>query len=338
MSSNSPEFSENSDHSTTLSPESWKKAWLASPGPRTFAEHVNLFIKGLGMGTADIVPGVSGGTIAFITGIYQSLLTAISSINGKMLRKALRLQFKAALAELHLRFLFTLFLGIAVALTSTAHLMHYLLTEQPVPTWSIFFGLITASILVVSHSIKNRISSFPALVLGSLLAYIITSLIPLHTPEEPWFIFLSGMIAICAMILPGLSGSFILLILGKYAFITAALRNPFNLDNLEIIFIFIAGCLVGILGFSRVLRYGMERWHDYTIAVLTGFMIGAMRKVWPWKITLESQVIRGKEHVLREENVWPLLDSELGIALLLMGTGFAVVIFLDKISQNTTKR
>ena len=116
MSSNSTEFSENSDHSNTSSPESWEKAWLASPGPRTFAEHVNLFIKGLGMGTADIVPGVSGGTIAFITGIYQSLLTAISSINGEMFRQALHLQFKAALAELHLRFLLTLVLGIAVAL------------------------------------------------------------------------------------------------------------------------------------------------------------------------------------------------------------------------------
>ena len=337
MSRNSPEFSENSHHFATSSQESWKKAWFASPGPKTFIEHIKLFIKGLGMGTADIIPGVSGGTIAFITGIYQSLLAAISSINGKMFLQALRLQFKAALAELHLRFLFTLFLGIVVALTSTAHLMHYLLTEHPVPTWSIFFGLITASILVISYSIKNRISSSPALVLGAILAYGITGLIPLHTPEEPWFIFLSGMIAICAMILPGLSGAFVLLILGKYAFITAALRNPFNLDNLGIIFIFISGCLVGILGFSRVLRYGLERCLDYTIAVLTGIMIGAMRKVWPWKVTLESQVIHGKEHILREENIWPLLDAELGIALLMMGTGFVLVIFLDKFSQNSAK-
>ena len=136
------------------------------------------------------------------------------------------------------------------------------------------------------------------------------------------------------MILPGLSGSFILLILGKYAFITAALRNPFNLDNLEIILIFIAGCLIGILGFSRVLRYGLIRLHDYTLALLTGIMIGSMRKVWPWKIALESQIIRGKEHVLREENVWPLLNTELGIALLLMGTGFVMVLMLDKISKS----
>jgi len=315
------------------STDTWKKAWMTSPGPKTFTEHAYLFFKGVGMGTADIVPGVSGGTIAFITGIYEALLTAIASINSRLVLQVLRLNLKQALAGLHLRFLVTLVCGIALAVISTSHLMHYLLTEHAVQTWSVFFGLITASILVVAHSINKRFTTFPALILGAILAYGITGLIPLYTPEEPWFIFFSGMIAICAMILPGLSGSFILLILGKYAFITAALRNPVNPDNLEIILIFITGCLVGILGFSRILRYGLARWHDYTLALLTGIMLGSMRKVWPWKITLESQIIRGKEHVLREENVWPLLDFEFGIALLLMLTGFTLVMLLDKISR-----
>jgi len=310
---------------------------MASPGPLSLTEHFNLFVKGLGMGTADIVPGVSGGTIAFITGIYYSLLSAISSINSKILHQLFRLHFKEALAELHLRFLLTLVLGIVIALISTAHLMHYLLENYPVPTWSIFFGLITASIFVVVHSIKIRFSIFPALILGTLLAYGITGLIPIHTPEEPWYIFFSGMIAICAMILPGLSGSFILLILGKYVFITSALRNPFAQDNLEIILIFTAGCIIGIIGFSRFLRYALERWHDFTLALLSGFMIGAMRKVWPWKISLESQIIRGKEHVLQEENVWPLLNAELWISLLLMGVGFTAVILLDNISKNNAE-
>ena len=315
------------------STDTWKKAWMTSPGPKTFTEHAYLFFKGVGMGTADIVPGVSGGTIAFITGIYEALLTAIASINSRLVLQVLRLNLKQALAGLHLRFLVTLVCGIALAVISTSHLMHYLLTEHAVQTWSVFFGLITASILVVAHSINKRFTTFPALILGAILAYGITGLIPLYTPEEPWFIFFSGMIAICAMILPGLSGSFILLILGKYAFITAALRNPVNPDNLEIILIFITGCLVGILGFSRILRYGLARWHDYTLALLTGIMLGSMRKVWPWKITLESQIIRGKEHVLREENVWPLLDIEFGIALLLMLSGFTLVMLLDKISR-----
>ena len=332
----SPESTDTSVKSTSKnnsSTDTWKKAWMASPGPKTFTEHAYLFFKGVGMGTADIVPGVSGGTIAFITGIYETLLTAIASINSRLVLQVLRLNLKQALAGLHLRFLVTLVCGIALAVISTSHLMHYLLTEHAVQTWSVFFGLITASILVVAHSINKRFTTFPALILGAILAYGITGLIPLYTPEEPWFIFFSGMIAICAMILPGLSGSFILLILGKYAFITAALRNPVNPDNLEIILIFITGCLVGILGFSRILRYGLARWHDYTLALLTGIMLGSMRKVWPWKITLESQIIRGKEHVLREENVWPLLDIEFGIALLLMLTGFTLVMLLDKISR-----
>ena len=335
----SPESTDTSVKSTSKnnsSTDTWKKAWMTSPGPKTFTEHAYLFFKGVGMGTADIVPGVSGGTIAFITGIYEALLTAIASINSRLVMQVLRLNLKQALAGLHLRFLVTLVCGIALAVISTSHLMHYLLTEHAVQTWSVFFGLITASILVVAHSINKRFTTFPALILGAILAYGITGLIPLYTPEEPWFIFFSGMIAICAMILPGLSGSFILLILGKYAFITAALRNPVNPDNLEIILIFITGCLVGILGFSRILRYGLARWHDYTLALLTGIMLGSMRKVWPWKITLESQIIRGKEHVLREENVWPLLDFEFGIALLLMLTGFTLVMLLDKISRQRT--
>ncbi len=336
MSLESTDTSVKSTSENNSSADTWKKAWMTSPGPKTFTEHAYLFFKGVGMGTADIVPGVSGGTIAFITGIYEALLTAIASINSRLVLQVLRLNLKQALAGLHLRFLVTLVCGIALAVISTSHLMHYLLTEHAVQTWSVFFGLITASILVVAHSINKRFTSFPALILGAILAYGITGLIPLYTPEEPWFIFFSGMIAICAMILPGLSGSFILLILGKYAFITAALRNPVNPDNLETILIFITGCLVGILGFSRILRYGLARWHDYTLALLTGIMLGSMRKVWPWKITLESQIIRGKEHVLREENVWPLLDFEFGIALLLMLTGFTLVMLLDKISRQRT--
>ena len=335
----SPESTDTSVKSTSennSSADTWEKAWMTSPGPKTFTEHAYLFFKGVGMGTADIVPGVSGGTIAFITGIYEALLTAIASINSRLVLQVLRLNLKQALAGLHLRFLVTLVCGIVLAIISTSHLMHYLLTEHAVQTWSVFFGLITASILVIAHSINKRFTSFPALILGAILAYGITGLIPLYTPEEPWFIFFSGMIAICAMILPGLSGSFILLILGKYTYITAALRNPVNPDNLEIILIFIAGCLVGILGFSRIIRYGLARWHDYTLALLTGIMLGSMRKVWPWKITLESQIIRGKEHVLREENVWPLLDFEFGIALLLMVAGFVLVMLLDKISRQRT--
>ncbi len=325
---------ENKEKTVALAskPETWRKAWMASPGPVKYSEHATLFLKGVFMGTADIVPGVSGGTVAFITGIYYALLSAISSLNLRTFRQALRFRGKEALSELHLRFLVTLASGIALAVVSTAHIMHYLLTEHPIQTWSLFFGLITASIIVVGHSIKNRISSFPTLFLGALISYGITGLIPLHTPEEPWFIFFCGVVAICAMILPGLSGSFILLVLGKYAFITSALRNPLLVENTQILLIFLAGCLAGILGFSRIIRYGLMHWHDFTIAFLTGLMIGAMRKVWPWKVALESQIIRGKEYVIREENIWPLMDVNLMNALFLMSAGFALVLLLEKFS------
>jgi len=337
MSLNSSENFQKIDLEETKFTTSWKKAWMATPGPITFIEHLNLFLKGICMGTADIVPGVSGGTIAFITGIYDSLLSAISSINIKFFLQLVKLNLIKALSEFHFRFLFTLFLGVAVALISTANLMHFLLNEYPIQIWSIFFGLITGSILIISHSIKKRLSSFPPLIIGTLISYTITALIPLNTPEDSWFIFICGMIAVCAMILPGLSGAFILLILGKYAFITSALRNPFFIENLIIIMIFCSGCLIGIIFFSRLLRYGLLRWHDHTLAILTGIMIGSMRKVWPWKITLESQIIRGKEYALREENVLPLLNSELVIPLLLICLGFTFVLILEKISKIHSK-
>ncbi len=314
----------------------WKKAWFSSPGPVSNRDYALLFVKGIAMGTADIIPGVSGGTIAFITGIYSSLLNSISSIKIKLIWQLLSLQLKKALAEIHLRFLLTLLFGIALAIISTARVTHYLLTTFPVLTWSLFFGLITASIIVMGRNIHRWSTGFPALFLGALMAYGITGFMPVHTPETFGFIFFSGMIAISAMILPGLSGAFILLILGKYAFITAALRNPFVYENFEILLLFVSGCLVGILGFSRVLKYCLQRWHNITIALLTGIMIGAMRKVWPWKIIIESEIIRGKEHVLREENIYPVFNTEFGLAVLLMLVGFIMVLYMDKLSGNST--
>jgi len=286
------------------------------------------------MGTADIIPGVSGGTIAFISGIYAQLLAAIAAFDGSFLNHFFRLRWKEALAHSHLRFLIPLLLGIAVAILSTARITHFLLKNYPAPTWSLFFGLIAASILVVGASIKDwSVNNAGILLLGAVAAYTIVGIIPVSTPETALFIFLSGMIAICAMILPGLSGAFILLILGKYQFITGALRNPFDSENLFIICIFIAGCLVGILGFSRILQHGLKHYHDATLCALTGLMIGAMRKVWPWKEVLETQIIRGKEHVLREENIMPLMDGGVILALGMMVLGFVLIMTLERLAQ-----
>jgi len=328
----------------------WKDVFFASPGPKTAKETIILIIKGLCMGTADVIPGVSGGTIALIMGIYEDLLLAINSINISMVKKLLRGNIKDALSKVHLRFLFFLLMGIGIAILSLffllmgigiailslARIMNYLIHNQAVLTWSLFFGLIAASIFVVGKKVKNWAGS-PAIsfLAGGTAAWFIVGLIPVSTPEEFWFIFLSGFIAICAMILPGLSGAFLLLILGKYEFITGALKNPFIFNNLAIIIVFCSGCVVGLLGFSRILNYLFKKWHTLTLAFLTGLMAGSMRKIWPWKKSLEGVMIRGKYYVLREQNILPKeFNAKLLLAIGLIIIGFVVVVVLEQLSGN----
>ncbi len=314
---------------------SWKEAFWSGPGPQSASEAIRLALKGVCMGTADIIPGVSGGTIALITGIYENLLQAIKSANIDMVRSLINADFKNALAGVHLRFLIVLFSGIGMAIMSLARLMNYLLHNHPVETWSLFFGLIAASIIVVGKRVENIVGSAGFSVAGGILiAHIIVNFIPLTTPEALWFIFLSGFIAICAMILPGLSGAFILLILGKYEFITATLKNPFVLDNLVIIFVFCMGCLAGLTSFTRLLNYLLSKWHNLTLAFLTGLMIGSMQKIWPWKEILETKIIRGKLHVLASHNILPqTFDGQLLLAVVLVVIGFAAVILLEHLSE-----
>ncbi len=287
------------------------------------------------MGTADIIPGVSGGTIAFITGIYSQWLGAIVSINLTFVKNLLRLEWKSALAEIHLRFLLTLFLGIAVAILTTARVMHYFINNHAVLTWSLFFGLILASIFVVGKEIDSW--QGPTIFFagaGGLGAFLIVGMIPVTTPETWWFLVFSGIIVICAMVLPGLSGSFLLLILGKYEFVMGAIKNPFNFENLLVIFLFAAGGLIGIVSFSRVLKFFLSHYRQATMALLTGVMIGAMRKIWPWKEVLESKVIKGETHVLQEQNILPTkFDSQFLLAVILMIVGVVFVLILEKLSQ-----
>ena len=313
-----------------------KQAFLAGPGPENRRQAVMLWLKGLAMGTADIIPGVSGGTVAFITGIYAQLLAGIKSFDLAAVKAILRLDFASAVSGVHLKFLVPLFFGIAVAVVSTSRLMNYLLAHHPVPLWSLFFGLIAASILVVWRKVKvKNAAALGSLVVGTLLGWLIVGLIPVRTPEALWFIFVSGLIAICAMILPGISGAFILLILGKYEYVTGALKNPFALDNMLIIAVFLAGAAVGIASFSRLLHWLFSRWHDLTVACLTGFMLGAMRKIWPWKEVLESKVIRGKVHVLAEQNILPqAFDGVFWLAVALAAAGFLAVLMLESLTKS----
>ncbi|MGB9500475.1 MAG: DUF368 domain-containing protein [Dissulfuribacterales bacterium] len=304
----------------------WKAAFLASPGPRSVKEALLLSLKGVCMGAADTIPGVSGGTIALITGIYEDLLSAIKSADMKMIRRLLRLDLKGALAEVHTRFILSLFFGIGIAVFSIARLMHYLLVNHPVTTWSLFLGLIAASILVVGRQVKGWTPGIGlSFLLGAVAAYVIVNLMPATTPEDLWFVFFAGVCAICAMILPGISGAFILVILGKYEFIMATVKDPFILTNAEIIVVFIAGCGVGLAGFSRFLRYLLQKHHSLTMALLTGLMLGSMRKVWPWKETMASN---------QTINILPAtLDGDLVFAVFLILAGFAAVVCLERLSR-----
>lgn len=311
------------------------KAILAGPGPQTPAQALVLWLKGVAMGTADIIPGVSGGTVAFITGIYQDLLAAIRSFDLAFLRLLLRGRLTEALEHAHLKFLLPLLFGIGLALVSTANVMHYLLEYHPVPIWSLFFGLIAASIIVVVRRVgRIDAKALAAMALGTAVGFLIVGLIPVQTPETLWFVFLCGVVSICAMILPGISGAFILLILGKYAYITGAIKDPLVLGNILIMVCFFAGAALGLAGFSRVLTWLFEHYHDLTISLLAGFMLGAMRKIWPWKEALESVEIRGKVHVLVEQNVLPpALDDGFWLAVGLAAVGFVLVMALEAVSR-----
>ncbi|MBI9110152.1 DUF368 domain-containing protein [Maridesulfovibrio ferrireducens] len=311
------------------------QAWNNGPGPNSIREYLILMLKGLCMGVADIIPGVSGGTMAFITGIYDQLIDSIRSFNGTFIKKLVTFDLIGAVAVPHLKFIIPLLFGIVLAMVSMARIIHSLLGSHPVQVWSLFFGLIASSILVVGRrigkfSFKNILSG----VLGAIFSFVLVGLIPVTTPDTLWFVFICASISICAMILPGISGAFILLLLGKYEYITGALRNPASPENTAILIVFVCGCACGISLFSRVLHYFLEKHHGVTISILTGFMAGAMRKIWPWKEVLDSVVIRGKTHVLSEANILPsAYNEEFATAVGLMVVGFAIVIILEWISS-----
>lgn len=244
-------------------------------------KYFGVTFKGICMGAADVIPGVSGGTIAFLMGIYSELLDSIKSINGQALKLLLSGKIAAFWKHINGNFLASLFLGILISVLSLAKLMKYLLEFHPIPLWSFFFGLILASAIYILKGLdKWSIQNIIALLVGVGIAAFICVASPAQTPTDLWFIFLSGAIAICAMILPGISGSFILLLLGKYEFIMAAVSEM----NILVLVVFAAGCAVGIISFSHFLSWLLKKFYMVTIALLSGFMVGSLLKVWPWKV------------------------------------------------------
>ncbi len=252
-----------------------------------FWKNIMVAIKGACMGAADVIPGVSGGTIAFIMGIYDEFVGSLASINTEAVKLLFSGKFKEFWRHINGTFLLSLACGILFSVVALAGLMQYLLAHQPIQTWAFFFGLIVASSLFIIRGIKGwGIREILFIILGIILGVVICTLTPTNTPDALWFIFLSGALAICAMVLPGISGSFILLILGKYEFIMGVITDfvsgvNFG-QNLLILSIFGIGVIVGILSFSKFLHWLLARWQKETMIVLAGFIIGSLVKVWPW--------------------------------------------------------
>ncbi len=287
------------------------------------------------MGAADVVPGVSGGTIAFISGIYEELINSIRSVDHIALKVLLKKGPIAFYKHINGNFLLSLFIGIGIAVLSLVKLIHFLLDNEPILIWSFFFGLILSSALMVARKVKVWTPGvIISTILGAAIAFYVGIATPGETPEDLWFIFLSGMIAICAMILPGISGSFLLLLLRKYEYITGAISEL----KLDVLAVFGLGAIIGITSFSHLLSWLFKKFHDLTIALLAGFMIGSLNIVWPWKEVIETRVnSKGIEVPFRYESVLPQNfsgESELFMAIVLMLIGIATIISIESLSSN----
>ena len=252
-----------------------------------FSEYILTAVKGACMGAADVIPGVSGGTIAFIMGIYDKFVASLAAINAEAVKLFFTGKFKEFWRHINGGFLLSLVIGIGVSVISLATVMQTLLSDFPIQTWAFFFGLIVASSIFILRGISGwGLREILFLIGGVVLGVVICTLSPTQTPDALWFIFLSGAIAICAMILPGISGSFILLILGKYQYILGAVSDLVAgqniVGNLLIIGVFAIGAVVGILSFSKLLHWLLSRWHKQALIILAGFIIGSLVKIWPW--------------------------------------------------------
>ena len=301
---------------------------------RNLKEYLVIGLKGMAMGAADVVPGVSGGTIAFISGIYEELLTSISNINFKLLKTLKTDGIKVAWKQVNGSFLLALFMGVFVSIISLAKTIKWLLENEPILLWSFFFGLVLASIIYIGKQIsKWNFIAFAILTIGVFVAYYITTLNPLVTENSSLlFMFLAGSIAICAMILPGISGAFIMVLLGAYKPILSAV-NDRDYKTVAIVFL---GAIVGLLSFSKILKWLFANYKNYTLAVLTGFIVGSLNKIWPWKETLTWRInSHGIEVPLKQQGVLPASfegDPKLMMAIILAIVGFGLILLMEKLA------
>jgi len=296
------------------------------------ADLVNV-LRGLLMGTADVIPGVSGGTVALILGIYERLVTAISHIDTELLGQLRRRRWSEATTHVDLCFLTTLALGISSGIIGLATLMNHLIEHHPQPTLALFFGLILASSVLVGRMVGRwNLGNAVLALLGGAGAYWLVAQPIMAGYEGKPYLFLCGMVAICAMILPGISGAFILLIMGKYSHMTSTLSSlvhgQITAEGLLTVVVFASGCIVGLLSFSKILRWLLARYHAPTMAVLCGFMVGSLRCLWPFKDLPPGETVNFKQH--RYGNVFPdHVDGQVVLVVTVMAAAIAFVLVLD---------
>ena len=287
------------------------------------------------MGTADVIPGVSGGTIAFITGIYEELIDSIKSINKDAIQLLLKFRIADFWKHINGNFLISVLAGIATSIISLARLMTYLLDTHPIQIWSFFFGLILISSPLILRDIKKwNVGTVLSFLIGVVVAYLITILSPTESPTNLPFLFFCGALAICAMILPGISGAFILLLIGKYEFMITALIEI----NIPVVIVFVSGCFFGLLGFSHFLSWILKHYRFPTLALLAGFMIGSLNKVWPWKeVTIFRIDHAGNQVPAFDRSIWPWdylektgNDPMVIYAILFAALGVFLVVAIEK--------
>ena len=302
---------------------------------RSLKEYIVIGLKGMAMGAADVVPGVSGGTIAFISGIYEELLASISNVNFQLLKTLKSDGIKAAWKQVNGSFLLVLFIGIFISIISLAKTIKWLLENEPILLWSFFFGLVLASIMYIGKQIsKWNTKAIIILIIGAFVAYYITTLNPLVTENSSLlFMFLAGSIAICAMILPGISGAFIMVLLGAYKPILSALNDR---DYKTVATVFL-GAIVGLLVFSKILKWMFTNYKNYTLAILTGFIVGSLNKIWPWKETLTWRInSHDLEVPFKQQSISPFSfdgDPKLMFAIILAFVGFGLILLMEKLAD-----
>ncbi|WP_406684420.1 DUF368 domain-containing protein [Seonamhaeicola sp. MEBiC1930] len=302
---------------------------------KRFKDYFIISIKGMAMGAADVVPGVSGGTIAFISGIYEELITSLNNINITLFKTLKNEGLKTAWNQLNGNFLTALFIGIGISVLSLAKGLEWVLHNHPILIWSFFFGLVLASIVFIGKQItKWNLITIIGLIAGAFIAYYITTIPPLVSENTSnGFLFLAGALAICAMILPGISGAFILVLLGAYQPVLAALNNK----DIKTIAIIGLGAIVGLLSFSKLLKWLFKNYHNLTLAILTGFILGSLNKIWPWKKVLSFRTnSKGEQIPFLEESISPFSfegNNQLALAIGFMTLGFVTIFILEKLGS-----